>query len=262
MTKLFIASVLILASFTLSAAQRPLVASKTGNLQDNLENLKNLENFKNLNDQQYRWLYEELIPQKDRQELPNESFKSFRVHLQDSYSKFPQPSQIELKNLKLVNKIEGSILYAGLLRKKYKYDVLINNEELVLNVRIHLQNATHEDLKNFLPKLKQAESLWNDSRVKTDFKYVFKFEFVTKQAGSHFSVRILDTTRGPYDTFWGRHWTGNVMAHEVGHMLGLGDEYQTISGNMDCLTSSLMCTAWKGSLMRHHYYFILRRLVH
>lgn len=216
----------------------------------------------NLNDQQYRWLYEELIPQKDREAMPNESFKTFRVHLKDSFLKFPKPSEISVKNLNSIDKIEGTILYAGLVRKKYKYDVLNSNNQLILNVRVHLQNATEKDLVSFGEKLKQAETLWNNSRVESDFDYAFKFELATKASGAHFSVRVLDTTRGPYDTNWGRHWTANVIAHEVGHMLGLGDEYQTVSGNMDCLLTSLMCTAWKGSLMPHHYYFVLRRLIH
>lgn len=250
MRKLLLLFTLILASVTLLAS--PVSLADTQRTESEIENL---------NDQQYRWLYEELIPQKDRDAMPDESFKTFRVHLKDSLTEFPKPSEIVLKNLKSIDKIEGSILYAGLVRKKYKYDVLKTTEQLVLNVRVHLQNAAETDLVSFREKLQQAETLWNNSRVATDFNYAFKFEIVTKTASAHFSVRVLDTTRGPYDTNWGRNWTANVIAHEVGHMLGLGDEYQTVLGTMDCLKTSLMCTAWTGSLMSHHYYFILRRLI-
>ena len=242
---------LVLASVTLSASPATLV-----DVQNPVESAA-----ESLNDQQYRWLYEELIPQKDREAMPNESFKTFRVHLKDSFTQFPKPSEILFGNLKSLDKVEGTILYAGLVRKKYKYDVVNSKEQLILNVRIHLQNPTENDSVNFSEKLKQAETLWNNSRVATDFNYSFKFELAAKTSAAHFSVRVLDTTRGPYDTNWGRNWTANVIAHEVGHMLGLGDEYQTVSGTMDCLMSSLMCTAWKGSLMPHHYYFVLRRLI-
>ena len=61
---------LVLASVTLSASPATLV-----DVQNPVESAA-----ESLNDQQYRWLYEELIPQKDREAMPNESFKTFRVH--------------------------------------------------------------------------------------------------------------------------------------------------------------------------------------
>ena len=133
--------------------------------------------------------------------------------------------------------------HAGIVKKIYSYSVTLN------------------DKTEFALKLKQAQNVWNTNRVATDFDYAFKFDLVSDESQADFSVNILDSTRGPYDTNWGREWTGLVLAHEVGHMLGLGDEYQTISGKFDCLMSSLMCSAWNGQLMKHHYYLALRRLV-
>ncbi len=220
---------------------------------------QNLDSLVNAKD--YRWLYEQIIAEQSRQELPAESFKSFRVHLLDTYQIFPKPTNMVSKNLKSVKNIIGQITYASVIRKWYKYDVQTNlNNELIHNVRIHLKNAAPADLISFTERLQMAENLWNSGRIQTNFKYSFKFEIVNNPAKAHFSVRIADSTRGPYDTVWGRDWPPNVIAHEVGHMLGLGDEYQTVSGQFDCLRTSIMCTAWSGQLLGHEYYFILRRL--
>lgn len=214
------------------------------------------------NAEQHRWLYEILFSEADRSAQPDESFKSFYVHLTDSDKNFPKPELIENRNLKPVKKIEGTITYVSVVKKKYIYDILKTADgTLVLNVRVHLKDPTGDDIKNFSEKIKLAENIWNASRVPTDFKYIFKFDLVANKAESHFSVSVLDSTRGPYDQKWSRAWTPTTIAHEIGHMLGLGDEYQTLSGKSDCLETSLMCSSGKGSLMQHHYYFVLRRLI-
>ncbi len=214
------------------------------------------------NVEQYRWLYEVLFSEADRLAQPAESFKSFYVHLLDSDQNFPEPKHIEKANLKLIEKIEGTITFVNVIKKRYVYDILKKEDgTFVINVRVHLKDPVGEDLKIFREKLKAAEDIWNAGRVTTDFKYIFKFELVESEAESLYSVSVLDTTRGPYDRNWGRSWTATVIAHEVGHMMGLGDEYQTLSGQVDCLTTSLMCSSWSGSLMKHHYYFVLRRLI-
>ena len=210
----------------------------------------------------YRWLYNIIFSETDRLEQPHESFKSFYVHLLDSDQVFPEPQQILNRNLKWIENIEGLITYVNVIKKKYTYDVFkTDQKELILNVRVHFKDPKNDDIKNFREKLKLAEDIWNASRVKTDFNYSFQFELTESEVNSHFSVSILDSTRGPYDRNWGRNWTATTIAHEMGHMLGLGDEYQTLNGKIDCLTESLMCQSGSGSLMKHHYYFVLRRLV-
>ena len=159
-----------------------------------------------------------------------------------------------------IQRVEGKITYAGFFPKKYQYDVSFS-PIIEHSVRIYLIDATPQDMIDFKQKLKVAEEQWNQDRIEMDFDYAFSFAITTNQDDAHYSVKILDSTRGPYDRNWGRNWTAVTIAHELGHMLGLGDEYDTISGKTDCLTTSLMCASWSGNLMYHNYYFILRRLV-
>ncbi|MCB0386731.1 MAG: hypothetical protein KDD43_15160, partial [Bdellovibrionales bacterium] len=88
----------------------------------------------------------------------------------------------------------------------------------------------------------------------------FRFKVETVEDLSHFSVSLKDSTRGPYNSSWSRAWRGRTIAHEIGHMMGLADEYKTISGEIDCLEDSLMCTSYRGTLWVHHYYLVLRRI--
>lgn len=213
-------------------------------------------------EEQHRWLYERIFVPEVRNQQPSETFKSFRVHLQDSLQTFPDPDLIQHGQLKDISSVSGTITYVSIVKKKYAYDILKVNDTSVLNVRIHLQNATAIDKAKFQEKLDEAQLMWNTHRVLTSFNYEFKFEIVEDRSKSHFSVLVLDETRGPYDTFWSRKWTGTVIAHEMGHMLGLGDEYQTISEKSDCWEPSLMCDSSKGKMMPHHYYFVLRRIIH
>jgi hypothetical protein len=215
-----------------------------------------------LSDHEYDWLYEVIMPEALRLVSPDKAFKSFRVHLKDTYKIFPHPEEIQKKNLKITNHVSGSITYVGFFRKKYKYDVMISPEgHYTLHVKVHLKKPTEIDKIEFRKKMQQATEIWNTGRVETDFSYSFLFEIVDDPKKAHYSVNVKDETRGPYDTNWARNWTSAVIAHEVGHMLGLGDEYETLSGNMDCLPESLMCSSWRGSLMKHHYYYVLRRLL-
>jgi hypothetical protein len=213
------------------------------------------------NAEKYRWLYEILFTSQDRNEAPKESFKSFAVHLADSDDFFPAPEMIQAKNLRTLTQFKGTMGYvSNIVKKGYVYDV-IPGESLTFHVKVYFKNPKGDDLKNFREKLAGAQDIWNASRVETDFKYNFKFEVTEDKDQAHYKVNVLDSTRGPYDTNWGRDWSSNTISHELGHMMGLGDEYETLSGKQDCMLTSLMCSSSKGKLMPHHYYFILRRLV-
>jgi len=219
--------------------------------------------IKQVDPEKYRWLYELLIPTEDRMNQPAKAFKSFRVHLVDSDDNFPAPSDLNAAHLNLKESIQGRITYIGFVPKRYQYDVIYaaNSNDVTLRVKVHIKNAQGQDLENLKSKLIEAEQIWNSHQVALDFKYQFQFQIVDDASQAHFSVQLLDSTRGPYDTNWSRSWSGISVAHELGHMLGLGDEYQTISSVSDCLPQSIMCESYSAAPMWQHYYFILRRLM-
>lgn len=218
--------------------------------------------IESVNPDQYRWLYDQLIPAQDRSAQPDRAFKSFRVHLKDSNDYFPAPSQLNVANLNYVRTIKGDITYIGFVPKKYHYDA-IYNKDVTLNVKVFFFNPEGNDIQNFKNKFLQAEKIWmsNQSLMPVNFRYKFKFEVVDNYWDSHFAVILWKDTRGPYDTNWGRNWSATTVAHELGHMLGLGDEYETITAESDCLEKSLMCESGRGAPTKSHYYFILRRLM-
>lgn len=218
----------------------------------------------------YEALYKQIMRAEDQSERPKETQKSFKVHLQDTYSYFFSPDEIQAQrliqpqnpNIDTYRTVVGQITYVGLFRRTYRYDVISRvSGEKIFRVKVHFKNATPDDLQLAKQKMKRAEEIWNASIWPRDFIYSFRFEVVENEKESHFSVWLKDKTRGPYDTYWSRGWGPRTYAHEVGHMLGLGDEYETLTGRSDCLESSLMCSSSRGQMMVHHYYFVLRRLV-
>lgn len=214
-------------------------------------------------DENYRWLFELLIPEDIRNRKPRSAKRSFIAHLKDSQKYFPHPNKIVENWLspELPYKATGKITYVGFFPARYRYEVKFEkNEVLTIIVRIHFKTNNNKHWKIMENKLKEAENQWNNSRQNFDFRYRFYFFAEKDKSKAHFSVLLQEPyTRGPYFLKWSTSWSPTSIAHELGHMMGLGDEYRTISGKRDCIQTSIMCSSSQGAITRQHHYHILRR---
>lgn len=129
-------------------------------------------------------------------------------------------------------------------------------------------------------KLKEAEDLWNKSAPKN---IKFTFNRVNSNDKSHYKIKIADKFGALYDTFLYYGFGADVFAHEVGHMLGLDEEYALVTSNilpyhelkndllhkgedfettgikdMRCNLDSIMCV--RETIYPYHYNNILRRI--
>jgi hypothetical protein len=169
-----------------------------------------------------------------------------------------------------VEKIKGRMQFVSFIPLPYKYDLVnLENGGVKVRVKIHFrkfQDFSEKQRQFFLEYLDLAAKYWQDNHP---FEFPVEFEFlkVDSKKEAHFSVRVLDRkTRGPYFMRWGIDWSHYMMAHEIGHMMGLDDEYKQVTNYGPdakyCDQSSLMCNQTRRSKARpklYHYYLILRR---
>ncbi len=129
--------------------------------------------------------------------------------------------------------VEGKTSYVGLVPKKYKYKIELINGVATAIVNIHFKKGVYsnENYKKYLltmdKALKDAEEKWNTQVYNNLFR--FSFNRVDSEELADFSVKLKEKdTRGPYDTRWSIQFGVNTVAHEIGHMMGLDDEYDNV----------------------------------
>lgn len=166
--------------------------------------------------------------------------------------------------------IRGSIRYVKIYPGKYRYQVIENaNGDLVVKASVFFNNHlefTLKEMKSMERKFKKASEIWNKHNP-YDFNLKFEFKIVYKKKGAGTSAKLKRTnTRGPYFKKWSQRWSAKTIAHEMGHIMGLDDEYSNNplknKGAKKCIQDSIMCRSNSGSATpkEFHYYVILRRL--
>jgi hypothetical protein len=168
-------------------------------------------------------------------------------------------SRIEWKKLfpittKKTHKIQGKRIFYGLFAKKYRYDIIQDPKQnkLIVHVKMHFYPApkyvergqkyhstNHPDKKYYLlpAELKakvaenvlESEKIWNSQMPR---EVGFKFEVVENASDAHYSIKLVDYFGALYDKFITAPAYADILAHEIGHMVGLDDEYSPITSNL------------------------------
>jgi hypothetical protein len=124
----------------------------------------------------------------------------------------------------------------GTATRNYSYDIGFNN--LGMNIKLCLWVRGNPD-----PSLMQ---MWEDS---IENMWDKKFDIVDRSFRYHinFDVVLLSQPTGSFHNFvfWDSQDSGNYAAHEVGHMIGLYDEYS--GGAVSSLNPTIDITSIMGS---------------
>lgn len=194
---------------------------------------------------------------------------SFGLHLRDSLEFFPHPDYLRRMNFPpgLSREIRGEINYSfAQLPFRYAYQVREEGSTYIISVRVHLRSSSSTALTNIREKLHHAQGTWeigyqrNAEPLYPRLRLHFEFLTVDSAEQAHFSVAVTEReSSGPYFSTWSTQWTREMVAHELGHMMGLNDEYNQVLERYDCWSGSIMCRGQEGEPQFYHFYHILRR---
>lgn len=147
----------------------------------------------------------------------------------------------------------------------YRYSVGYRGAGLVeIIVRIYFGEGLArepEHIESIARKLKEASDLWTKHSPARNVTY--RFERTFNERDAHFAPSYAaGWSRKPYFMEWSADWSSRTFAHEIGHMMGLVDEYdwENTSNHNDCASSSLMCASQSGLPKPFHYYVFLGRI--
>jgi hypothetical protein len=190
-------------------------------------------------------------------------------------------------------RIEGSLNFLGALPFPFSYDVeTLPDGRLKVKARVRFTRNGRMDAvpsaeaQSMREMMRQASLAWSRSSPNQDI--VYDFDIAQDTATEPNLTVNLETgwTRGPYFSNWSSSWSSATIAHELGHLMGLDDEYHqmrnTASGtgfvanlcyelwgsSTDQLTRdrcdpvSLMCNGndSRATPQPYHHYLIARRI--
>lgn len=188
------------------------------------------------------------------------------------------PPEADVANLNKIypsgssaNVITGQILHGKLVYGPYGYNVSYNGKKFILQTNIHFRNPTSisaQGMKKIQGDLDKAAQFWTlNNPYSFDVQFIFKITADKTKAHIR-NIQLKNNVNGPYFRYWDPNWKVSTVAHEMGHTLGLLDEYNGILAvlpNGDaykyCDIKSLMCNSGLGYQQKYHYYLILRRLL-
>ena len=191
-------------------------------------------------------------------------------------------------------KVRGNITYARFMRGRYGYDAYQEDGKLIIESRIYFKNEETLEEQSQAPEDNQSIALSKPDEI-LEFQYKsvqkrlttaanywsknnpyntpieFRFFITRSKEDAHLKTTLhLDPkwtkARGPYFWNWNYKWNHNIITHEMGHVLGLNDEYSHNpfgSTFKPCNKPSLMCAGDKfqfPDMKKYMYYMILRRL--
>jgi hypothetical protein len=165
--------------------------------------------------------------------------------------------------------VSGTVSYLGIAPGSYGYDVYKdNNGNLHLETSIYFNNLedfSASQIASLERKFERAGEIWTNGNRFTANPITFKLKLNRQRRGAKISAKLKrNFTRGPYFSRWSMRWGTTTIAHEMGHMLGLDDEYSNnpFGGSMaGCNRSSIMCSSHGGRPMDYQYYLIFRRML-
>lgn len=182
-------------------------------------------------------------------------------------------------------RVVGDLAYVGLDPREYTYDLVPEPDGAIgVEVRIAFRGAltSYARVREAMTKkLADAAALWSAHAPGARMR--FRFTWVHREDNPHYEIDLAEgEPRTPFDLTWGEGWSAHLIAHEIGHMMGLDDEYEQIRKTvghaigkeaawradpalrlswLKCDLQSLMCDSKGESAVPqpHHYYVIARR---